>query len=126
MFDTTEADDEGSSLKLRSEAESYRRVTLEEWREATEDLGEELCRLGNKHRIELIDGAVHHLPKDVDERGYFEDSYRGIAFLMEHLEDPTWETLIWSASMHCGGTFESEALDKVVRDTEGDFGGDGE
>jgi hypothetical protein len=104
-------------LKLRSELEDFERVTLEEWRNNIEDAdGDELCRVGNQVRYELLDGADK--PQDVEERGYFEEDYRGVLFILEALQDPTWETVMMASSMHCGGFYDEEAFEKAVTDFE--------
>jgi len=113
------------TLKLRSELLDYERVTLEEWRIASKAVRrsadeEVITRVGNQHRIELLDGGHRELP----EEGYFKDDKEGMRFILEWVEDPTWETFIWAASMHCGGIFESEALEQVVSEAEGEYQGE--
>jgi hypothetical protein len=106
------------SFELRSELEEFERVTLEEWRATVEETeGETLCRVGNQVRYELLDGADK--PQDVEDRGYFEEDYRGVLFILEALQDPTWETVMMASSMHCGGTYSEDAFQKAVTD----FGG---
>lgn len=106
------------ALTLRSELGGYERKTLEEWREVRDNAEvEDLERSGNQLRYEVLDGADR--PKDVQQRGYFEDDFRGIRFILTTLEDPTWETVMMAASMHCGGTYDEEAFEEVVKQ----FGG---
>jgi hypothetical protein len=116
MSHKTALENEDGETTFRSEILNYERVTLEEWESANEAVrkncdGEVLTKLGNQHRIELLDGGHQDLP----EAGYFEDDETGIKFILTHLEDPTWETLMWAASMHCGGTFDQDIFEAVIR-----------
>lgn len=118
-------------LKLRSELLDFERVTLEEWRVAQRAVRknsekEVITSLGNHYRVELLDGA--EIPEDCPEGTaggrYFEDDRKGIEFILDALQDPTWETLIWASSMHCGGFYDEEVFEEVVSKADGDFGGD--
>lgn len=121
------------SLQLRSELVDYERLSYAEWKAAKKAVHknsekEVITALGNQHRFELLDGAK--IPEDCPEgtQGgrYFEDDRRGIEFILEALQDPTWETLIWASSMHCGGFYDEEIFEEVVSEADGDFeGGEG-
>lgn len=121
---------DNGGLKLRSELLDYRRVTLSDWQAASEAVHknceeEILTTLGNQHRAELLDGAKipEDCPKGTAGGRYFEDDRRGIEFILEALEDPTWETLQFAASMNCGGFYDQDVFEKVISEAEGDFKG---
>lgn len=108
-------------LQLRSELLDFERVSFADWQIAYKAASSrQIETAGNQHRIELLDGGHKELP----EEGYFENDEEGIKFILEWVEDPTWETLIWASSMHCGGFYDEEVFEEVVSKADGAFEGD--
>jgi hypothetical protein len=112
------------SLKLRSELVDYERLTYSEWQAAQKAVAknaekEVITALGNQHRFELLDGGQN--AEEYPEKGYFENDRECIKFILKWVKDPTWETLIWAASMHCGGTYDEDVFEEVVSEAEGEF-----
>lgn len=119
------------TLQLRSELLDYERTSYEGFKAAQKSAvinaeEEIVTTVGNQYRAELLDGA--EIPADCPEHSaggrYFEDDRRGIEFILEALEDPTWETLVFAASMNCGGTYDMEVLEEIASEADGDFGGE--
>lgn len=109
---------EADALALRSGIAHEARVTYEEYCEIVDysDGPDAVARKANKHRFELLEGWHKQFPSDVEERGYFANDYRGVRFILHALDDPRWETVVCAASMHCGGTYDEQAMEQAIAD----------